>query len=314
MMYNSLHGEDDIMLRIDDKFDFENDVTLFKGDALDFVKRLPSNSVQLVVTSPPYAMGKSYERPKDDLGTFISQHELLFPEIHRILRKGGSVCWQVGYHVKNGVNTPLDILIYNIINELNEALPEDEQFVLRNRIIWTFGHGLNAENRFSGRHETILWFTKGKDYLFNLDPVRVPQKYPGKKYSKGPKKGEYSGNPLGKNPSDIWEIPNVKANHVEKTEHPCQFPITVPRRLIQALTNENDIVFDPFNGSGSTGIATLLEKRKYIGTDIIDSYIELTRERLIQLDEGTLKYREDEPVYEPTGNSSVDKKPDHFKW
>ena len=123
---------------------------------------------------------------------------------------------------------------------------------MRNRIIWTFGHGLNSVRRFSGRHETILWSTKGDSLEFNLDEVRVPQKYAGKRAYKGPHKGELSGNPLGKNPSDVWEIPNVKAKHIEKTEHPCQFPVAIPQRLIKALTHENALILDPFMGSGTT--------------------------------------------------------------
>lgn len=81
-----------------------------------------------------------------------------------------------------------------------------QRLKLRNRIVWHFGHGLHASKRFSGRYETILWFSKTDNYIFNLDSVRVPAKYPGKRHFKGPKKGQPSGNPLGKNPSDIWEI------------------------------------------------------------------------------------------------------------
>ena len=106
--------------------------------------------------------------------------------------------------------------------------------------------GLHCKKRLSGRYETILWFTKSDDYTFNLDPIRVPQKYPNKKYFKGKNKGKLSCNPLGKNPSDVWEIPNVKHNHVEKTEHPCQFPVELVDRLVLSLTNEGDVVFDPF--------------------------------------------------------------------
>lgn len=150
----------------------------------------------------------------------------------RILKPQGSICWQVGNYVDNGEIIPLDVILYPIFSRLG--------LQLRNRIVWHFGHGLHASKRFSGRYEVILWFTKGHDYVFNLDAVRVPQKYPQKKHFKGPKKGELSGNPLGKNPGDIWEIPNVKANHVEKTIHPCQFPVELIERLVLALTNEDD--------------------------------------------------------------------------
>ncbi|MCR3906255.1 MAG: site-specific DNA-methyltransferase [Tenericutes bacterium] len=301
------------MKKVEKIYNVDNDITLHLGDSFDFVKRIPNESISLVITSPPYAMGKAYERPDDDIGTFIQKHIELFPEIYRILKPGGSICWQVGYHVKDMVVTPLDIIIGNIISDFNNTILT-EKFILRNRIIWTFGHGLNSFHRFSGRHETILWYTKGDMFEFDLDSVRVPQKYPGKKYYKGEKKGEFSGNPLGKNPSDVWSIPNVKAKHVEKTDHPCQYPVVIPQRLIKALTRKNDIIFDPFNGVGSTGVAAILENRRYIGVELYESYYDISLKRLQDTINGTVKYRKDEPIYEPKGNSAVLKKPEHFKY
>ena len=184
---------------------------------------------------------------------------------------------------------------------------------MRNRIIWTFGHGLNSINRFSGRHETILWFTKGKQTVFNLDDVRIPQKYPGKRYYKGPNKGKLSGNPLGKNPSDVWDIPNVKAKHVEKTDHPCQFPVALPQRLIKALTLPDAIVLDPFMGSGSTGVAAVLEGRKFVGAELIKKYYDISVERIKAATEGNAIIREDKPVIEPNQNAAVAKLPEEFR-
>ncbi len=171
---------------------------------------------------------------------------------------------------------------------------------LRNRIVWYFGHGLHASKRFSGRYEVILWFTKGNDYTFNLDAVRMPQKYPKKKYFKGPKRGELSGNPLGKNPADVWEIPNVKANHVEKTIHPCQFPVELIERLVLAMTDEGDWVFDPFMGVGTTAIAALMHNRKAIGAEIMPEYVKATRDRIRLAETGALRVRPMErSVYDP---------------
>jgi adenine-specific DNA-methyltransferase len=183
-------------------------------------------------------MGKEYEKSLD-VEDFIGAHEALAPLLIRALRPGGSLCWQVGHHVQHGVVTPLDAIVYPIFAEQNGLY-------LRNRIVWTFGHGVHASKRFSGRHETLLWFTKGRRYRFDLNAVRVPQKYPGKKHYKGPKKGKLSGNPKGKNPSDVWEIPNVKSRHVEKTKHPCQFPVALVQRLVRALTLPGSLVVDPF--------------------------------------------------------------------
>jgi adenine-specific DNA-methyltransferase len=172
---------------------------------------------------------------------------------------------------------------------------------MRNRIIWHFEHGLHCSKRFSGRYETIMWFTKSNEYIFNLDPVRVPQKYPGKKYFKGPKVGQYSCNPLGKNPGDLWIIPNVKHNHVEKTEHPCQFPVELVERLVLSLTNEGDWVFDPYLGSGSTIISALRHDRKGVGAEIVPKFVKLATDRVSQELNGTLRTREmGKPIYEPS--------------
>jgi adenine-specific DNA-methyltransferase len=199
--------------------------------------------------------------------------------------------------VENAAIVPLDMLLYPIFQKHN--------LKLRNRIIWEFGHGLHSSKRFSGRYETILWFTKGDGYTFNLDPVRVPQKYPNKKYFKGPRIGEFSCNPLGKNPSDIWDIPNVKNNHVEKTNHPCQFPIELVERLILSLTNENDFVFDPFLGSGTTTAAAVKNRRRGIGCEIIKEYYQIAVERTKLAIEGTLRTRPmNKPIYDPVNPKS----------
>lgn len=278
---------------------------LYKISAAALVKQLPDSSVSLVITSPPYCMGKEYEKsvsPTD----FLAAHRALLPEIARVLKPGGSMCWQVGHHVKNGKVVPLDFLVY-------EAASNVPELVLRNRIIWTFGHGMHAPSRFSGRHESILWFTKGADYTFNLDPVRVPQKYPGKRHYKGEKKGKLSGNPLGKNPGDVWDIPNVKSRHVEKTDHPCQFPVALPRRLILAFSSTGDLVLDPFLGSGSTAIAAADEARNFIGCDIKASYLSIAKRRLKALAGGKLSLRPDQPPRVPLPTEAVSKLPKKWK-
>lgn len=285
-------------------------VSIYNGDCLEFLRQQPDESVDLVITSPPYCMNRAYENPEDDVNTFKEKHEIIFEELYRVVKPGGSICWQVGYHVSKSCVIPLDFIIYEIFSRLSKT--KKYPLILRNRIIWTFGHGLNSTNRFSGRHEVILWFTKGNGKVFNLDVVRVPQKYPGKKYYKGPHKGEYSGNPLGKNPSDVWDIPNVKANHVEKTAHPCQFPVAIPRRLIKALSNPGDVVLDMFLGSGSTAVASILEKRYFIGAEIQPSYFEIAKERILESENGTIKVREDKPIEKPNLKLAVSKLPETF--
>ena len=280
-------------MRLSSNFDPSADCVLYTGDCLALLKDVPDAFVQLVVTSPPYNLGKSYEN-RLDIADYLAQQQQVIEESVRILKPQGSICWQVGNYVDNGEIIPLDVILYPIFSRLG--------LQLRNRIVWHFGHGLHASKRFSGRYEVILWFTKGHDYVFNLDAVRVPQKYPQKKHFKGPKKGELSGNPLGKNPGDIWEIPNVKANHVEKTIHPCQFPVELIERLVLALTNEDDWVFDPFMGVGTTAIAALMHQRRAIGAEIMPEYVQIARQRLREAEEGRLRIRPmDRPVYDPTG-------------
>lgn len=266
------------------------------GNCLDFLRTIPDEAIQLVVTSPPYNIGKEYEK-KLKLDTYLVQQADVIRECVRTLSPHGSICWQVGNYVDRGAIIPLDAILYPVFSELG--------LKMRNRIIWHFEHGLHCSNRFSGRYETIIWFTKSDDYTFHLDPVRVPQKYPGKKYFKGPNVGEYSSNPLGKNPGDVWIIPNVKSNHIEKTEHPCQFPVELIERLVLSMTDEGDWVLDPFLGTGTSIIAAILHDRRGAGAEIMPKYVELARNRIAQALAGTLKTRPmDRPVYDPkqTGN------------
>ncbi|MCY4262989.1 MAG: site-specific DNA-methyltransferase, partial [Candidatus Dadabacteria bacterium] len=185
------------------------------SDNIEFLRNIPDNTFKLIVTSPPYNLGKEYETRKS-INDYLFQQSTIIKECVRTLNDKGSMCWQVGNYVENGEIIPLDALLYPVFKE--------HGLKLRNRIIWHFGHGLHCTHRLSGRYETINWWTLSENYTWHLDPIRVPAKYPSKRHFKGPNKGKLSGNPLGKNPSDVWAFPNVKSNHPEKTEHPCQFP------------------------------------------------------------------------------------------
>lgn len=291
-------------VKIHKTFKKNNKATLYKGDCLDLLKTIPDSSVDLVVSSPPYCMGKEYESTTN-VDDFQQFHANLLPEIIRVTKTGGSICWQVGYHVKNGIITPLDFYIYDYVQRNYK-----NTLFLRNRITWTFRHGLHCQSRFSGRHELVLWFTKGKDYEFNLDAIRIKQRYPGKTHYKGANKGKPSGNPMGMNPTDVWDIPNVKAKHIEKTVHPCQFPIGLAERFVLALTDVGDIVLDPFAGVASTGCAAVLNGRKFVGAELDADYYEVALGRLRDAVEGRLQYRpHNRPVLEPDPRSKVARDP-----
>jgi DNA modification methylase len=285
------------------------DYQIKEGDSLTVLQKIEDGKFDLILTSPPYNIGKSYET-KTSIEKYLATQEVIIKELVRTLSDKGNLCWQVGNYVDKGEIFPLDIYYYQIFKKFG--------LKLRNRIIWHFGHGLHASNRFSGRYETLLWFSKTDNYIFNLDDVRVPSKYPGKLHFKGPKRGLPSGNPLGKNPSDIWEIiqqdwesgmwdiPNVKSNHPEKTSHPCQFPIELVERCVLALTEENSWVLDPFSGVGSTVLGAIKNNRNAMGIEKEGEYCKIAVQRIKDFNDGILKFRPiNKPIHKPTDKDKV---------
>ena len=269
-------------MKISDQYNKKSEVVLYHGDCLDLLKKIPDNSVMLVVTSPPYNLGKEYEKWKP-MKDYLKELEAVIAECVRILHPKGSICWQVGNYVQRSEVFPLDILLYSEFKK--------HGLILKNRIIWHFNVGLLCKRRFSSRHESILWFVKGRDHIFNLDPVRIPRTYPPTIRKTGPLKGQPFGSPLGKNPGDVWFIPNIMNNHVEKTAHPCQFPVGLVERLILALTNKGDLVVDPFLGSGTTAATAVLHNRRCFGADKFIKYIDIANERVRHAHQGDLKYK-----------------------
>lgn len=295
---------------------------LLHGDVIEQLAEVSPGSCSLIVSSPPYNIRKSYERnDRRTYDEYICWQREVVGEIVKKVTTDGSICWQVGTYVSEGEIFPLDIPFVEMFRNLG--------FKLRNRIIWRYNFGLNADRRFSGRYETLLWFTKSDDYFFNLDPVRIPQLYPGKRHSagKGEKAGLPSGNPLGKNPSDyweflaesdfkenpVWDIPNVKSRHPERTDHPCQFPVELVERCVLALTRQGDTILDPFLGTGASAIAALKHHRSAIGIDRELSYLEIARTRLDELAKGVLPLRPlGMPVRRPKASEKVAKIPDEW--
>lgn len=303
---------------VSDSYSESASIVFALGDSLKTISGCPDGFASLIITSPPYNIGKEYET-QTKLDHYLDQLQPILKELVRVLSPNGSLCWQVGNYVDKSEVFPLDVYFYPIFKKLG--------LQLRNRVIWTFEHGLHCSIRFSGRYETLLWFTKSKDYVFNLDPVRVPSKYPGKtNFRPGPKYGLPSGNPLGKNPSDVWKlmvaewetllwnIPNVKANHPEKTIHPCQFPIELVERCVIAMTNEGDWVLDPFSGVGSAMLAAVKNNRRAMGCERDEKYVKEAKRRMKMLFAGDLPYRPlGKPVHQPTGREKVSQIPDLWK-
>ena len=157
-------------------------------------------------------------------------------------------------------------------------------FYLIQEIIWNYGAGVAGKKFFSPRNEKFLWYVKNPDcYTFNLDEVRDKNvKYPNQK-----KNGKIKVNPLGKNPTDVWSFPKVTSGKnrasKERTSHPAQFPIAVIERIIKATSNPNEIVFDPFIGSGTTAVAALSLNRQVIGFEIREDYCDIAATRIKDL-------------------------------
>ena len=295
---------------------------ILHGDCAKILSDVPDKSVSLVITSPPYNIGKPYEKERMTLEEYAEWLRPIVTSLTSKVKPSGSICWQVGNYVKDGVVVPLDYIFYEMFTTAGMKL--------RNRIIWHFNFGLHAQQRFSGRYETLLWFTKSDSYRFNLDKVRVPQLYPGKRHPKGRANGggQLSGNPLGKNPSDVWEfsapeaflrdalwnIPNVKSLHPEKTAHPCQFPSELVERCVLAFTKPGDTVLDPFVGAGTSVIAAVKLGRRGIGIDKSKRYVNLANKRIAALEAGTLEFRRSgTPIRQPRKGEKVATVPAEWK-
>lgn len=246
--------------------------SIFHGDTLEHLRSLPDSCVDLVVSSPPYNIGKEYEA-KTALSVYLDNQREVLSECSRVLKDTGAIFWQVGAFSNKGTLIPLDIRFFPILEDLGMKP--------RNRIVWVRQHGLHGKRKFSCRYETILWFTKSDDYLFDLDAIRVPQKWQNKKHYKDDgRKGELSCNPLGKNPADIWVFRNVKHNHEEQTIHPCQFPEDLIARILLSTTKTGQVVLDPYMGTGTVAVVAKEHGRDFIGAELDDEYIDVAKRRL----------------------------------
>lgn len=241
------------------------------GDCLKLLKKIPSESVDLVVSSPPYNVGKEYET-KTTLDQYLEEQTGILRECVRSLKKTGSIFWQVGTYVDEHRHIPLDLKLFPILEGMG--------LYLRNRIVWVRAHGLHATKKFSGRHETMLWFVKDDDYKFFIDPIRVPQKYPDKKHFKGGRQGELSCDPMGKNPGDVWAFRNVRHNHEEQTIHPAQFPEDMIERVVLSTTMRDDVVLDPYMGVGTVAVVCQRWGRHFLGAEASNDYYAVAQHRL----------------------------------
>jgi len=249
-----------------------------KADVLDFLAGIPDESTQLFLTSIPYNIGKSYggshgsdrQRFHYSLGWMLQ----VLSEMDRSLKPGGVIFLQAGSTKDDSGNLyPLDCLFFEHLRGMG--------LMFQSRVIWHIKHGLTPKRRLSERHESALVFSKGLPAHFNPTPARAPQKQPGKRAFKGKHIGKLSGSPLGAWPSNVWEISNIGNNHPERTGHPAQMPEKLAKRAVLLYTLPEDLVIDPFMGSGTVASVCKQTGRAFSGADL--SYEDLRAKRLAKV-------------------------------
>jgi adenine-specific DNA-methyltransferase len=244
---------------------------VYRGDCLEFLEQLPRAKIPLTVTSPPYNIGKCYEDVQE-IDEYLAWCAKWAKRIHESTTDQGAFWLNLGYLAlpDRAKAIPIPYLLWDKI-----------PFFLQQEVVWNYGAGVATKYSFSPRNEKFLWYVKDANtFTFNLDDVRDQDvKYPNQR-----KNGKLRCNPLGKNPSDVWQIPKVTSganrSSKERMPHPAQFPTAVVERIIKACSNPGDLVLDPFMGSGSLAEAALKTGRQALGFEIRHDYVEVTAKRL----------------------------------
>lgn len=236
---------------------------IYQRDCIEGMRMIPENSIDLAVTSPPYNIGKSYEK-RTAIDDYLEWSKEYITEVYRVLKPGGNLMFQVGQYVDDNTNNiPLTYLTFPIISDCG--------FNLRQEIIWHFRGGMPARKKLTGQNEKVMWFYKGEKLpYFDLDSIRI------KEWQSFDKRN----NPNGKNPTDVWEFNRVAGNSKEKTAHPCQFPTAMIERIAKGWAPEGGIVLDCFMGSGTSAIAALRTGRNFIGFERDSEYVEIANKRI----------------------------------
>lgn len=252
----------------------EERVLLYNMDSIEALIMINNNNLQpfdLTVTSPPYNIGKAYEKimPVDQ---YVQWTKKWIQTVYNTTRESGSLWLNVGYMPVKGIGKaiPLTYLIW-----------DKTEFYMIQELVWHYGAGVASKKSLSPRNEKVIWYVKDQsNYIFNLDSIRNPNvKYPNQK-----KNGKLRVNPLGKNPSDVWDIPKVTSgknrSSKERVNHPAQTPTELFKRIVLAGSNNYDIVLDPFIGSGTTAVVTKKLNRYVVGFDINKEYLDMAVSRL----------------------------------
>lgn len=237
-------------------------IKLVLGDCIKELKLIDSNSVDLIIADPPYNVGKDYGNDSDsqNFDDYMAFTKQWLKECHRVLKNDGTIYVFIGFRY---------------ISYLFKIMEEDLKMNFVNWISWHYTQGVGKTKGFSPRHDDILMFSKTDKYKFNLDAIRVPQKY----YRK-------VNNMRGANPGDVWEVSHIHYCQKGRQPHPTQKPEALIERMVLASSNEGDLVVDPFSGSGTTMRVCQQLERNGLGIELNEEYIEQTKERLNSKFEG----------------------------
>ncbi|MDC3291606.1 site-specific DNA-methyltransferase [Nitrosopumilus sp.] len=262
---------DEIIDKVGKPYFKSKNTLLYNMDCSEFLETLNSKNIDLTITSPPYNIGKEYEK-KSKNEDYLQWCEKWLNQIYQSTSAFGSFWLNLGYFemAKKGKCVPISYLLW-----------DKTPFYLMQEIVWYYKAGVTAKKYFAPRNEKYMWYVKNPDrYTFNLDDVRDKNvKYPNQK-----KNGKLKCNPLGKNPGNVWDIPKVTSGKnrasVERVDHPAQFPLEILDRIIKASSTKSDLIFDPFMGSGSVAISSIQNNRMVVGCEINKTYLELAKNRI----------------------------------
>jgi len=239
-----------------------NEIQIKTGDALELLRTIESESVDLIIADPPYNLGKNYGNNHDIKGfrEYLQFSEMWLRESYRILESHGTLYVFMGFR---------------FISYLYDILDQQLGMYFNSWITWHYTQGMGKTRGFSPRHDDILMFTKSDDFKFNLDSVRVPQKYYRER-----------NNMSGANPGDVWIFSHVHYSNPEREDHPTQKPEALIARMVLTSSDEDDLVLDPFSGSGTTLRVCQVLNRRCIGIELNPEYVALARKRLARTFEG----------------------------
>ncbi|HEU9768066.1 TPA: site-specific DNA-methyltransferase, partial [Streptococcus pneumoniae] len=268
-------------------------MTVLKGDNLEILKTIESSSIDLIYMDPPFFTQKTQKLSNnknimysfEDTWTSIEDYKeflsVRLEECKRVLKNSGSIF----VHCDKIANHHIRLILDNIFGA----------DMFQSEIIWNYKRWSNSKKGLLNNHQNIYFYSKSKDFKFNtifteyssttnIDQILVERKRDGnsKTIYKVDNNGNYilakekNGVPL----SDVWNIPFLNPKAKERVGYPTQKPILLLEQIIKIATDKNDIVLDPFCGSGTTLVASKILNRNYMGIDLSEEAINITQQRL----------------------------------